>query len=233
MTGQKPALTLQIVLQLVLVVIVIPFLPLIISQDWDWWQAWAFAGVSIGGFILSRVLAAQRDPSLLAERARFADHKDTAPWDRYLAPAVALGGALIPLVAGLDVRFAWAPRIDAMWAIVGALILVVLGYAIGAYALMENRFFSGVVRIQHDRGHHVITTGPYGWVRHPGYAAAVITFAATPFLLGSWCALGPAVLVIGVLVIRTRLEDKTLHAQLKGYPQYAHRVKYRLVPGVW
>lgn len=233
MTGQKPLFTPQVVLQLVLVVLVIPLLPLLISQRWNWWQAWVFAGVSIGGFILSRVLAAQSDPSLLAERARFTQHQDAEAWDKYLAPAVAFGGALIPLVAGLDVRFAWAPRIDNLWVIVVALILLVLGYMIGAYALMENRFFSGVVRIQHDRGHHVISTGPYGWVRHPGYAAAALTFVATPFLLGSWCALGPAVLVLIMLVIRTRLEDKTLHARLKGYPQYAHRVKYRLMPGVW
>lgn len=233
MTEQKLRFTPQIVLQLVLVVLVIPLLPLLITQRWDWWQAWAFAGISIGGFVLSRALAAQRDPSLLAERARFADHKDTVSWDRYLAPMVALGGGLIPLIAGLDVRFAWAPRIDNIWVMIVALILVVLGYVIGAYALMENRFFSGVVRIQHERGHHVISTGPYGWVRHPGYAAAAITFLATPFLLGSWCALGAAVLVLIVLVIRTRLEDATLHARLKGYPQYAHRVRYRLVPGVW
>ena len=233
MTEQKRRFTPQVVLQLVLVVLVIPLLPLLITQRWDWWQAWVFAGVSIGGFILSRALAAQRDPSLLAERARFADHKDTVSWDRYLAPMVAIGGGLIPLIAGLDVRFAWAPLIDNLWVIIVALILVVLGYVIGAYALMENRFFSGVVRIQHERGHHVISTGPYSWVRHPGYAAAAITFLATPFLLGSWCALGAAVLVLIVLVIRTRLEDETLHAHLKGYPQYAHRVKHRLVPGVW
>lgn len=233
MTGQQRFLTPQVVLQLVLVVLLIPLSPLLITQQWSWWQAWAFAGISIGGFILSRVMAAQRDPSILAERARFADHKDTVAWDKYLAPAVALSGALIPVIAGLDVRLAWAPRIDNIWVVIVALILVVVGYAIGAYALMENRFFSGVVRIQTDRGHHVISTGPYGWVRHPGYAAAAITFAATPFLLGSWCAIGAAVLALIVLVVRTRLEDATLHAHLKGYAQYSHRVKHRLVPGVW
>ncbi|MEZ4637193.1 MAG: isoprenylcysteine carboxylmethyltransferase family protein [Caldilineaceae bacterium] len=233
MSEQKLRFTPQVVLQLVLVVVVLPFLPLLITQQWGWWQAWAYAGISIAGFILSHMLAAQRDPSLIAERARFADHKDAESWDKYLAPAVALGGALIPLMAGLDVRLAWAPRIDNIWIIIVSLILVTLGYVIGAYALMENRFFSGVVRIQQDRGHHVITTGPYGWVRHPGYAAAALTFLATPFLLGSWCAIGPAVLVVAVLVIRTRLEDETLQAKLKGYQNYAHHVRYRLLPGVW
>ncbi len=135
MVEQRRTFTLRVVWQLVLVLLVIPLLPLLISQHWDWWQAWAFAAVSIGGFILSRALAAQRDPSILAERARFAEHKDTAPWDKLLAPAIAFGGGLIPLIAGLDVRFDWSPAMDNLWVEIIALLLVVLGYVIGAYAL--------------------------------------------------------------------------------------------------
>jgi protein-S-isoprenylcysteine O-methyltransferase Ste14 len=112
-------------------------------------------------------------------------------------------------------------------------VVILAGYAWGSYALIENRFFSGVVRIQTDRGHHVITGGPYAWMRHPGYAAALLTYLATPFFLDSIWTFIPAIFLTVVLVIRTSLEDKTLQAELPGYRDYAGRVRYRLLPGVW
>jgi protein-S-isoprenylcysteine O-methyltransferase Ste14 len=99
--------------------------------------------------------------------------------------------------------------------------------------LIENRFFSGMVRIQTDRGHHVISSGPYRWVRHPGYTGALLTYLATPIFLDSLWAFFPVLLLTMVLVIRTRLEDRTLHQKLDGYRDYASRVRYRLLPGVW
>lgn len=114
-----------------------------------------------------------------------------------------------------------------------ALAAIAIGYSIGAYALVENRFFSGVVRIQSDRGHHVVTSGPYGWVRHPGYAGALLTYLATPVFLEALTAFVPAVLLTVLLVIRTAKEDSMLREKLSGYEEYASRVRYRLVPGVW
>jgi protein-S-isoprenylcysteine O-methyltransferase Ste14 len=213
-------------------IIVIPFLPLLISRQWDWWEAWLYAIIGILGFAISRVLAARRHPDLLAERARFLQHEDAKPWDKFLSPMVGLGGGLIPLVAGLDALFGWSPPYSPPVKIL-ALVIILAGYALGSYALIENRFFSGIVRIQSDRGHQVVSSGPYRWVRHPGYAAALLTYLATPFFLDSRWAFLPVMFITVVLVIRTSLEDKVLQDELDGYRDYAGRVRYRLLPGVW
>jgi len=170
----------------------------------------------------------------LAERAKFADHEDTKPWDKVLAPLVGMGGALIPLVAGLDMRFGWSALDFGVTTKVIALVLILAGFAFGSWALMENRFFSGVVRIQKEREHHVISTGPYTWVRHPGYAGALVTYFATPLLLDSLWTFAPVIFIAIILVIRTSLEDRTLQEELLGYKEFAtQKTKYRLLPGVW
>jgi protein-S-isoprenylcysteine O-methyltransferase Ste14 len=218
--------------QLLIFVVVIPFLPLLISRRWDWWEAWVYAIIYILGFVLSRMLVARHHPDLLAERARFTQHEDAKPWDKWLAPAVGLGGGLIPLVAGLDALFDWPPTFSLPVKIL-ALAIILAGYALGSYALIENRFFSGMVRIQTDRGHHVVSSGPYHWLRHPGYAGALLAYLATPFFLDSLWAFLPAVLLTILLVIRTALEDRTLQDELTGYREYAGLVRYRLLPGLW
>jgi len=98
---------------------------------------------------------------------------------------------------------------------------------------MENRYFSGVVRIQSDRGQQVISTGPYRMVRHPGYSGGLLTYLAVPIFLDSLWAFVPVVLLVIILVVRTRLEDKLLQEQLEGYRDYAGRVRSRLLPGIW
>jgi protein-S-isoprenylcysteine O-methyltransferase Ste14 len=213
-------------------VVVIPFLPLLISRQWDWVEAWLYAIIGILAFAISRVLAVRRHPDLLAERARFLQHEDAKPWDKLLSPLLGFGGVLLPLVAGLDALFGWSPPFS-LPAKILALLIILAGYALGSYALIENRFFSGVVRIQTDRGHQVVSTGPYRWIRHPGYAGALLTYLATPLFLDSKWAFLPALYVTIVLVIRTSLEDKTLQNELEGYREYARRVRYRLLPGVW
>jgi protein-S-isoprenylcysteine O-methyltransferase Ste14 len=114
-----------------------------------------------------------------------------------------------------------------------ALIILLAGYALGSYALIENRFFSGMVRIQADRGQQVVSSGPYRWVRHPGYAGALWSYLAMPLFLDSAWAYLPVVFLTIVLVIRTALEDRTLQDELQGYRDYTKRVRYRLLPGVW
>lgn len=232
MSQQSKILTPRLVIQMMLFIIMIPFLPLLITWRWDWWAGWTYAIVYILAFVASRALAARRHPDLLAERARFTEHEDAAPWDRVLAPLVGLGGGVIPLVAGLDARFDWSPTLGQPINLV-ALVVILAGYALGAYALIENRFFSGTVRIQSDRGHRVVSSGPYCWVRHPGYAGALLTYWATPLLLDALWAFAPVLLLTAALVIRTKLEDETLQEQLPGYRDYAQRVRYRLAPGIW
>lgn len=105
-------------------------------------------------------------------------------WDRVLAPLAALGGGLLPLIAGLDARFGGSASFS-LPARIGALVVILVGYAFSSWALIENRYFSGVVRIQSERGHHVVSSGPYRWIRHPGYAGGLVAYWATPVLLES------------------------------------------------
>jgi protein-S-isoprenylcysteine O-methyltransferase Ste14 len=215
-----------------IVVFVFPLLPVLISGDWSWWEAWLYALISAAGFIASRVLAAQRHPDILEERARSIELEGAKPWDKILAPSLAFGSILILIVAGLDHRFGWSsPFLLAVKLL--AILIILLGYLLGSWALLENRFFSGVVRIQKDREHHVVSSGPYRFIRHPGYAGALWTYLFTPLLLDSAWALLPALLLAGVLVLRTALEDGTLQQELPGYAEFTLKTRYRLFPGLW
>ena len=232
MTAQTKLMTSKTIVRLVIVLLVVPLVPMIISGAWDWWEAWAYAVLNILGFIVSRVLAARRNPDILAERARSMELQDAKPWDKILSPALAFGALIILIVAGSDKGFGWSTPFSLNLKI-AALIVIILGYVFGSWALVENKFFSGVVRIQTDRGHHVVTTGPYRIVRHPGYAGALWTYLAMPILFDSLWAFIPTVLLIAVLVLRTSLEDRTLQAELPGYKEYTQKTRYRLFPGVW
>ncbi len=222
----------RVVVQLVIVVLVAPLLPLIISEDWGWWQGWAYAAVNILSFIASRLIVARVHPDLIRERARGLDVKGTKPWDKVLAPSLALGTILIAITAGLDRLYGWSSAFP-VWVNLGALIVIVLGYTFSSWALVVNRFFSGTVRIQTERGHHVVTDGPYRIVRHPGYGGGLLGFVLFPLLLDSAWSFIPAALLTVVVIIRTALEDRALHAELPGYAEYAQKTRYRLIPGVW
>lgn len=232
MSDTKRTFTLKVVIQLLIVVVLLPLLPILISGVWTWLEAWVYAVISTAGFILSRGLAAKRHPDILQERARSMELQDAKAWDRILAPVMALGSVVILVVAGFDKLYGWSPPFSPFIKIL-ALIVILLGYALGAWALMENRFFSGVVRIQTDRGHQVVTTGPYRFIRHPGYVGVLWTYLALPLFLDSLWALIPAVLTLAASILRTALEDTTLQKELPGYKEYAQKTKYRLFPGIW
>jgi len=137
--------------------------------------------VSVVGFAVSRVLAAQRHPDTVAERARFQNHEDTKAWDRALSLWLLLANVAVLLLAGPDARLDWTPGLSVAIKTV-ALLAMLAGYALSSYALIGNRYFSAVVRIQTDRDQQVIFTGPYAWVRHPGYAGGLLVYLATPAL---------------------------------------------------
>lgn len=232
MSNQQKRVSPGSVAVMLLIVFGLPFLPLLITSRWDWSEAWIYAGICIVGFVVSRWLAARRNPGLLTERARFLQIPDAQPWDKLLAPLLGVGGGLLPLVAGVEARLDPSPGFSL--ALKGlALALILAGYALASYALVANPFFSGMVRLQTERGHHVVSSGPYRWVRHPGYAAALITYLPIAILLDSTWAFVPAALIVVVLIVRTRLEDQFLQANLDGYREYAARVRHRLLPGVW
>jgi protein-S-isoprenylcysteine O-methyltransferase Ste14 len=231
-TTQPKVLTARVVMMLLVFIIILPLTPLLITWQWDWWEAWVYAAISIFGFIISRYLSSRRHPDLLVERGRFLQNPNPEPWDKLLSPLLAFGSGIIPLVAGLDMHFGpsaqFSPLIKGV-----AIILLLAGYTLGSYALITNRFFSGMVRIQTERGHHVIDRGPYRWVRHPGYAGALISLLATQFLLDSWWTLIPVLVTLSIIVTRTALEDQALQEKLEGYQNYTQRVPYRLFPGIW
>ena len=158
--------------------------------------------------------------------------KDTKRWDKILAPLLGLGSILILVVAGLDKYYARSPASSLTVNLI-ALFGIVLGYGFSAWALVENRFFSGSVRIQTERGHHVVTNGPYRIMRHPGYAGGLLGYIFISLLLDSLWSFVPVFLLMVVMVVRTALEDKTLQAELPGYKEYAQKTRYRILPGVW
>lgn len=232
MDNQPKKISLRSIVMMLIFIIVIPFLPLILSRQWDWWEAWVYAIIGILGVAVSRLLASRRNPDLLVERARFLQLDDAKSWDKILAPLVGFGGGLIPLVAGLEAMLHWPTPFNITVKIL-ALTFILVGYALGSYALIENRFFSGMVRIQTDRGHQLVSSGPYRWIRHPGYTGALLTYLATPFFLDSRWSFIPVLFITIVLVIRTRLEDEVLQNELEGYRDYMKQVRYRLLPGLW
>jgi protein-S-isoprenylcysteine O-methyltransferase Ste14 len=232
MSDNKRILTPRLVLILLIFIVGVPMLPLLISWQWDWWEAWAYVIVNILSFVASRYLASRKNPDLMVERGRFMEHNNTEPWDKRLSPLLGIGSALIPLTVGLDTLFG-RPVHFVLWVRLLALALMIAGYFLGSYALVANRYFSGMVRIQADREHQVVTARPYRWIRHPGYAGALLSYLATPFLLQSLWSIIPVLMTLGILVVRTVLEDRTLQEKLEGYCKYAQEVQYRLLPGIW
>jgi protein-S-isoprenylcysteine O-methyltransferase Ste14 len=157
----------------------------------------------------------------------------TRKWDKIVSGLYALAMYFaLPLVAGLDVRFGWARDISVAWHVAGAVVFAV-GLELSAWAMIANAYFSTAVRIQSDRGHTVCSTGPYRFVRHPGYVGFILQSISVPFLLGSLWALIPGITATVLMIIRTSLEDRTLQAELPGYQDYVQKVRYRLVPGIW
>jgi protein-S-isoprenylcysteine O-methyltransferase Ste14 len=218
---------------LAVVYLSIPLVLFVCGGDVGWWQAWVYALLIVPAGIGGRIWAERRHPGLLAERQSIEKIQSGKAWDRVLAPLMALS-VVFPLVivAGLDHRRGWSP-VFPLWLIVLGFILISLGYAFATWALVENRFFSSTVRIQTDRGHVVCDSGPYRIVRHPGYAGNIPPLLGIVLALGSVWTLIPAAVALIIAVIRTVLEDQTLQEELPGYRDYARRVNYRLIPGIY
>jgi protein-S-isoprenylcysteine O-methyltransferase Ste14 len=207
--------------------LVLVFLP---AGTWRWMPGWIFVAFLVAAYGVSALVLLRVNPAIYRARSRV--QPGTRRWDRILLvlmlPAMVAEIPLATLDAG---RMGWS-RVPGAVVVLGYALLAA-GIALGAWPQAVNRFFEPGVRLQREREQSVITTGPYAFVRHPGYLAALLTFAGIPLALASWWALLPAVWASAVLILRTRWEDALLHAELQGYADYAARVRYRLVPGLW
>ncbi len=192
-----------------------------------WPAAWLILFVM---FVATTLVTAVCPVDLITERMQ--QQSGAKEYDQKLVRLLNLIGLLPLLVAGLDLRFGWTGQIAFSVQATGV-ILFLLGYCIFSWAMLSNRFFSLIVRIQNEKGHHPVTTGPYRFVRHPGYLGFFLVVLAQPLVLGSLWALAPAGVTAALFVVRTGKEDDTLLAELVGYREYAQEVRYRLLPGIW
>ncbi len=196
----------------------------------DWIPGWIFIAVLVGALGFSALLMTRLNPIIFRARSRF--QPGTKTWDLVLL-AVLLPAMVAEIpVATLDAgRMRWSDV--PLWVVLLGYVLLLGSIAVTTWAQAVNPYFEPGVRIQEERAQQVISSGPYKFVRHPGYSAALVMFIAMPLALASWWALLPAALASALLVVRTGLEDSLLHAELSGYADYAGRTRYRLVPGLW
>lgn len=203
------------------------FLP---AGTWRWPAAWLFVGLYVAFAVPVGLWLLRANPALLAERLDWSK-RPPRKWDRVLTALYTPVYAAVFVVAGLDVRYGWSDLPRGPRAV--SFVLVGAFYVLLALVLRENAFLSRVVEVHPETGHCVVTTGPYSVVRHPMYAGYVVWLPATAVALGSVPALVPAVVISVGMVVRTVLEDRTLHAELPGYPEYAAKVRWRLLPHVF
>ena len=220
----------RVVIKFVFAVTLLALVLFVPAGTWRWPAAWVFIGLYLAFAIPVGIWLLRTNPALLARRF---DWGKRAPkkWDRLLMAAYIPVYVAVYVLAGLDFRYGWSDVPTVLRAV--AFVPVGAFYVLLALVLRENAFLSRVVEVHPEAGHHVITTGPYAAVRHPMYAGYIVWLLATPVALGSVPALAPAGLVAAGIVVRTVLEDQTLHTELPGYPEYASKVRWRLLPRVF
>jgi len=195
----------------------------------DWRPGWIFVALILFSIALNFALMRWKNPSLI--RARLEKHDNVERFDRTFFRVSVPLVLLSFVVAGLDARYGWS-SLDARWLWVG-IALHLAGTVPIALAAMTNPFMEVAVRIQQDRGHVTVSSGPYHFVRHPMYVGLLIMFIAWPLILGSLWAYLPLGALAVAYVVRTALEDQTLRRELPGYEDYAKLTRYRLLPGIW
>jgi len=208
---------------------VLLFMP---AGTWRWPQAWALLAIFTVGSAVFSAWFLRRDPALLASRLGPLAQPGQPLWDRiFLVASLTVWCGWLVLMA-LDARRWHTSDVPQTLNVLGGM-LVVAGFAATSLVLRENSFAAPIVRVQTERRHHVVDTGPYAIVRHPMYAAAVLYFVGIPLLLGSWYGLLAVPLSTGGTALRAVLEERLLERELPGYVEYMTRVRYRLVPGLW
>jgi len=220
----------RLVLRLAWLPIVIALLMFLPAGTCAWPRGWLFVLVLLGVisavfFVLNRV-----NPEVIVARSKF--HEGTKGWDKIMLSLYFPAMAAVLFVAALDDgRFHWFPVEGWVCGVGYALLLIGIGIVTWAEAV--NKFFEVTVRIQTDRGHEVIDSGPYAIIRHPGYIGGMLHAIGIALSLGSLWALVPASVASVVLIVRTQWEDQTLQQELNGYKEYTQKVRYKLIPRLW
>jgi protein-S-isoprenylcysteine O-methyltransferase Ste14 len=218
------------IISLVVFFVIFAVLLFVPAGDLRWAGGWLFILLFFILCVLASVYLWHANPEVFVARSKL--RKGIKPWDKVLMFFLFLSLLAIFPVAGLDDgRFHWSSV--PTWLVALGYVLFSIGFVPGVWAEAVNKFVELGVRIQTERGHKVIDTGPYAIVRHPMYLSAFFVFFGAALALGSFWALIPATIANVVLIVRTAMEDRTLQDELDGYREYASRVRYRLIPGVW
>ena len=204
------------------------------AGTWKWWEAWVVVGLWGVYGLATMIFLLRHDPALLAERLKFIPvHKEQKSWDKAIMVVFFITGVALYLVPGFDVvRFEWSEPLP-LWLRIIAMFLHLPCFVLLGWVMHENTYLSQVVKIDKARGHKVVTTGPYALVRHPMYSIVIVLLFVVPVALGSRYALILAVVLTLLLIVRTYFEDRTLHLELEGYPEYAKTTRYQLIPRLW
>ena len=196
-----------------------------------WRAGWIFLLLFFGFYLMVTMWLYTHNPGLMHERMRLGS-SDQEGWDKVLFPLMEVCFIVWLIFMSLDaVRFHWS-SVPLWLQMVGTLILLCSFYFL-FLTFRENSYLSPVVRIQEERGHKVISTGLYHYVRHPMYIAILVFIIGTSLLLGSWYGLGFVIICMAILARRAVLEERTLRVELPGYTSYMTQVRYRFIPGVW
>jgi len=216
-------------LKLLLFFIIIHLILILCSGQISWWNAWAFTGGYLIIILIIFIVMLKINPGLLNERGK--KHKNTKSFDKIILFIYTVLFLILPVIAGLDKRFNIS-NIDNIISVIGIILSIPI-FSLVIWVFIVNNHFETTVRIQNDRGHKVCDVGPYAFIRHPTYLAAILGFIIIPFILGSLLSLIPSLLMVILFIIRTYLEDNTLKKELEGYNEYTKKTKYRLIPGIW
>ena len=222
---------LKVVVGLTVAAIVIVFAGVVFTNavQLGWTLGWIYVGIVAATFAINLVCLRLWNPELIRRRMRVSKFSKT--WDKVWAVMFGLAVIAIYVAAVMEARDRISSAPGTAWLL--GLAIFVPGWTLAIWSMVVNPFFEKTVRIQSDQGHRVIDTGPYAYIRHPGYVGFSGWMLSTPLLLASNWAFVPALITVVLLVIRTALEDRTLHEELPGYPAYASRVRFRLIPGIW
>jgi protein-S-isoprenylcysteine O-methyltransferase Ste14 len=221
----------KLLLQTLIWIVVMGALLFVPAGTLHWPAAWIFLGtIAILG-VAGGLWLAKTDPALLAERMRLTMQRDQPAGDKKFMLAFGFVALIWFLAIGLDRRYQASDVPLALQALGWAMLLLSTGFIM--WVMRENSFAAPVIKLQTERGHRVISTGPYAWVRHPMYTATILFFVGAPLLLGSWWGVAMSPLFVVLFAVRARIEERALLAGLPGYGDYAAQVRYRLVPGLW